>query len=78
MTRFGGGPFELSAMVRDMTRSFSTDWELRDVTDFMARQPDLGTAKREFEKSLESIETNIRWRAVNEQSLIDYLATLDP
>ena len=65
-------------MVGGLTRSFSTDWELRDVTDFMARQPDLGTAQREFEKSLESIETNIRWRAVNEQSLIDYLAAFNP
>ena len=65
-------------MVGGLTRSFSTDWELRDVTDFMARNPDLGTAQREFEKSLESIETNIRWRVVNEQSRIDYLAAFNP
>ena len=60
-------------MVNVMMYSFSTQWEHDDVTAFMARTTNLGAAKQEFQKALESIAANIAWRAKNDEALLQWL-----
>lgn len=60
-------------MVDTLLSSFSTQWELDDVTAFIVAQPDLGVAEQSFYKAVESINANIRWREQHEDDLIDWL-----
>ena len=62
--RYGGGSFSFSRLIRTLTKSFATEWELHEVEMFFEEHPDAGSAALAVEQSKETIRGNIHW--VNE------------
>ena len=59
--RYGGGSFAFSGLIKTLTASFSTKWELHEVESFFEEHPDAGSGALAVEQSKEVIRGNIQW-----------------
>lgn len=76
VARYGLASSTLASLATACTYRLNKQFDLIRVESFVARNPDnLGTASDAFEKSLETIGTNIRWTRVNLQSIYQWLQT---
>ncbi|KFM56852.1 Aminopeptidase N, partial [Stegodyphus mimosarum] len=76
--RYGKQHFSISGMLKSVTTSLNTRFELSQLKDFYKqKQNNLGAAKRAFEQSVESAEANVRWMETNYQHLVDWLESMD-
>jgi hypothetical protein len=71
---YGEKSFTLSSLVETITHKFNTPYELGRVQSFLDRQVNLGSTKLSFERSIESVKTNIRWMEANFKSMVEILA----
>lgn len=72
--RYGKSFFAISSLLKSVTASLNTRFELEQLREFYDSHKDnLGTAKRAFEQSLESTKANIRWMDNNYAQLKEWL-----
>lgn len=66
--------YTLSHIVTGVTKSFSTETELRELEDFvLSNEGQLGSSERAFQQAIESTELNIEWRKKNEGKVFGWL-----
>ena len=63
--RYGGGSFSFARLIRTLTKSFSTEWELQEVDMFFAEHQDAGSGTLAVEQAKETIRGNIFWLKTN-------------
>ncbi|GFU02027.1 aminopeptidase N [Trichonephila clavipes] len=72
--RYGKSFFAISSMLKSVTSSLNTQFELLQLKEFYAKQKNnLGTAKRAFQQSLENAEANVRWMDTNYAHIVQWL-----
>jgi aminopeptidase N len=74
--RFGSS-YSLGSLVEEVTKNFNTDYELERVKMFIARKLIVGSVKNAFERSIERIRSNIRWKEKNSNKLLAALAMIE-
>jgi len=74
--RFGSS-YSLGSLVEEVTKNFNTDYELDRVKMFIARKVIVGSVKNAFERSIERIRSNIRWKEKNSNKLLAALAMIE-
>jgi len=70
---YGVGSFTLPNIVKRITSSFSTDYRLQQLQDFIKQHPDQASAKRAFKQAVEKTQTNIDWLSKNYDNVADWL-----
>ncbi|XP_028812988.1 aminopeptidase N-like isoform X1 [Denticeps clupeoides] len=70
--QYGKSSFTLSSLIGDVTRRFSTEFELKQLREFKESHPDLGSGKMAVERAIEKTVANIKWMAENKQNLLDW------
>ncbi|GFT12414.1 aminopeptidase N [Nephila pilipes] len=74
--RYGKSFFAISGMLKSVTSSLNTQFELFQLKEFYAKHKNnLGTAKRAFQQSLENAEANVRWMDTNYAHIVQWLDT---
>ncbi|XP_054718668.1 aminopeptidase Ey-like [Uloborus diversus] len=77
--RYGKSFFAISGLLKSVTSSLNTQFELRQLKDFYKQNKNnLGTAKRAFEQSVENAEANVRWMETNYAKLVSWLENTNP
>ncbi|XP_042901838.1 aminopeptidase N [Parasteatoda tepidariorum] len=72
--RYGKSFFAISSMLKSVTRSLNTPFELFQLKEFYKKyKNNLGTANRAFDQSLENAEANVRWMDKNYVHIVDWL-----
>ncbi len=71
--RYGGGSFTFSRLIKALTESFSTEWELHEVESFFEEHPDAGSGALAVEQSKEVIRGNIQWVEQNLDTVNDWI-----
>jgi len=71
---YGSGSFALQRIIESATNHFSTEYELKELEDFILDNKDkLGSGQRAIEQSLEQTRTNINWRKSYEDDVYNWL-----
>lgn len=73
-TRYGKSAFAISSLLKSVTSSLNTHFELSQLKEFYDLNKDnLGTTKRAFEQSIENTKVNVRWMDSYYGDLVDWL-----
>lgn len=76
--RYGKSSFAISSLLKSVTSSLSTEFELYQLKEFYKKQRNkLGTARRAFEQSIEKAEANVRWMDSNYAQLQSWLEAVN-
>lgn len=72
INRYGGGSFSFSRLIKILTGSFSSEYDLKEVTDFFAENY-AGSAVLAVEQAKEVIQGNILWTGSNLDTVRSWL-----
>ncbi|XP_003386159.1 PREDICTED: glutamyl aminopeptidase-like isoform X1 [Amphimedon queenslandica] len=70
--KYGGGSFSFSRLIRSITGSFATSWELQEVESFFGKV-DVGSASLALQQSKEIVRGNIAWLDNNESVIGEWM-----
>ncbi|XP_052782181.1 putative aminopeptidase-2 isoform X1 [Mya arenaria] len=70
---YGKGVFSFTSLIRGLTSSFNTEFQLSQLQQFQMQHPDMGTGNRAFQQAMENTETNIKWMALNKNAISSWL-----
>ncbi|XP_021377931.1 uncharacterized protein LOC110466016 isoform X1 [Mizuhopecten yessoensis] len=73
LTEFGGGSFSFANIIKDITSSFNTEFDLEQLRNFKVEHPDMGSGTRAYEQAVEKTETNIQWLKQNFETVRSWL-----
>ncbi|XP_064404394.1 aminopeptidase Ey-like [Halichondria panicea] len=73
VTNFGRDGY-FGRLIRYITQSFSTEFELQEVIDFFSDHADASSATRSIKQAIETIRGNIDWINNNENTLANILS----
>ncbi|KAK3602015.1 hypothetical protein CHS0354_027018 [Potamilus streckersoni] len=65
LNKFGSGSFSLSNMIKGLTSTFNTNFQLQQLEEFKDQHPNLGSGTRALQQAIETTEANINWMKVN-------------
>ncbi|KAK7096269.1 hypothetical protein V1264_005581 [Littorina saxatilis] len=72
----GGSFFALSNLIGSVTSSFNTEFDLQQLNDFMAQNPNQGSGNRAFLQAVEKARSNIAWMEQHYSTLKNWLGKL--
>ncbi|KAJ7997845.1 hypothetical protein DPEC_G00216390 [Dallia pectoralis] len=67
--QYGGGSFSFSNLINGVTRRFSTEFELKQLTEFQAEHNNFGSGDLAILQSIERTKANIKWVAENKDKV---------
>ncbi|KAL3885524.1 hypothetical protein ACJMK2_025576 [Sinanodonta woodiana] len=65
LNKFGPESFSLITMIKGLTSTFNTNFQLQQLEEFKDQHPDLGSGTRALQQAIETTEANINWMKVN-------------
>ncbi|XP_069102050.1 aminopeptidase N-like [Argopecten irradians] len=71
--QFGQGQFSFSGIIRAISVTLNTEYNMDQLLQFQRSHPDLSSGRQAFTQALESTETNIRWMRENLHIISDWL-----
>ncbi|XP_017084588.2 glutamyl aminopeptidase isoform X2 [Drosophila eugracilis] len=72
--RFGINERTLGRLIPTITARFSTETKLEEMQQFFAKYPDAGAGTTARQQALETVKANIKWLAVNQAQVGEWLA----
>ncbi|XP_056008322.1 putative aminopeptidase-2 isoform X2 [Ostrea edulis] len=71
--KFGSGFFKFAFLIKGVTESFNTGYQLKQLEDFVRTHPNLGTGQRAFREAIENTKSNKAWMERNYQTIKTWL-----
>ncbi|CAF0920546.1 unnamed protein product [Brachionus calyciflorus] len=71
--RYGAFSFTLPTLIDSIIKTLNSNYYLKRLDDFIERAQDLGVAADAFKQAIEKINTNIRWKEKNLDSIHNWL-----
>lgn len=75
--RFGINERTLGRLIPTITARFSTQTKLEEMEQFFAKYPEAGAGTAARQQALETVKANIKWLALNKESVGTWLANFD-
>ncbi|XP_053377176.1 aminopeptidase N-like isoform X1 [Mercenaria mercenaria] len=70
---YGKGVFSFARLISGITATFNTEFQLKQLHDFLEEYPDMGTGNRAFKQAIEKTESNIMWMKRNRDTVATWL-----
>ncbi|KAL4227197.1 hypothetical protein ACF0H5_015170 [Mactra antiquata] len=70
---YGSGTFSFKSLISGITSSFNTEFQLKQLKQFLKDNPNMGTGSRAFLQAIEKTETNFKWMESNKVVISDWL-----
>ncbi|XP_060551724.1 aminopeptidase N-like isoform X2 [Ruditapes philippinarum] len=73
---YGKGVFSFARLISGITSTFNTEFQLKQLHDFLGENPNMGTGNRAFKQAIEKTQTNFDWMTKNREIVANWLDTV--
>nr|XP_022306251.1 aminopeptidase N-like isoform X1 [Crassostrea virginica] len=74
LKEYGESSFAFPRLISGVSSSFNTEFEIKQLEDFLKSHPDMGSGTRAFQQAIEKTKSNIRWMDTNYDIVKQWLA----